>query len=197
MLEYARWKYILVAIVLVLALIFALPNVFGEAPALQVARKDHNAMDATAQQTVEKFLTDQKVPFVRSLIDNGRLMVHFADVPEQLRARDAVNAAPQFKDQYITALSFATRAPPLFTKLGIRPMPFGLDLRGGLYLLYQVDVSGAINQVLGGYEQAIRRALADAKIQYLDVVPVAVDSTRQNGIRVLLPPNSDPDAVRE
>ena len=156
MLEYARWKYVLVAIVLALALIYALPNVFGEAPALQVARKDHNAMDATAQQTIEKFLTDQKIPYDRSRIESGRLMVHFGDVSEQLRARDAVNA--QFKDQYITALSFATRAPPLFGKLGIRPMPFGLDLRGGLYLLYQVDTSGAIGQVLGGYEQGARRA---------------------------------------
>src|SRR3954468_20776797 len=107
MLEYARWKYILVGIVLVLALIFALPNVFGEATALQVARKDHNAMDAAAQQTVEKFLTEQKIPFTRSSIDSGRLMVHFAGVTEQLRARDEVNS--KFKDQYITALSFATR----------------------------------------------------------------------------------------
>src|SRR5690349_903775 len=102
MLEYARWKYILVGIVLLLALVFALPNVFGEAPALQVARKDHAAMDATAQTAVEKFLTDQKIPFAHSNVDNGRLMVHFRDVPEQLQARDAVNA--QFKNQYITAL---------------------------------------------------------------------------------------------
>jgi len=56
MLEYARWKYILVSIVLVLAFLFALPNVFGETRALQVARKDHNALDATAQQAIEKFL---------------------------------------------------------------------------------------------------------------------------------------------
>src|SRR5262249_1378281 len=135
MLEYARWKYILVGVVLALSFIFALPNVFGEAPALQVARKDHSPMDAAAEKTVEKFLTDQKVPFSHITLDSGRVMVHFAAVPEQLRARDVVNA--QFKDQYITALSFATRAPEFFSKIGIRPMPFGLDLRGGLYLLYQ------------------------------------------------------------
>jgi preprotein translocase subunit SecD len=195
MLEYARWKYYLVGIVLVLALVFALPNVFGEAPALQVARKDKSEMDATAQQTVEKYLQDQSISFSRSVLDAGRLMIYFSEVPEQLRARDAVNS--QFKDQYITALSFATRAPEIFGKIGIRPMPFGLDLRGGLYLLYQVDVSGAIGQVLGGYEQGIRRAMADAKIPYIDVQAVAVDSNRPNAIRVTLPPNSDPDAVRE
>src|SRR6185295_5684575 len=151
MLEYARWKYILVSIVLVLAFLFALPNVFGETRALQVARKDHNALDATAQQAIEKFLTDQKIAFDRTVLDTGRVMVHFADATEQFSARDAVNK--QYKDQYITALSFASRAPDIFGKVGIRPMPFGLDLRGGLYLLYQVDTSGAISQVLSGYEQ--------------------------------------------
>lgn len=195
MLEYARWKYILVGVVLVVALIFALPNVFGEAPALQVARKDRAAMDVAAQQSVEKFLQEQKIPFARSLLDNGRLMVQFSGVGEQLRARDAVNA--QFKDQYITALSFVSRAPSIFTTLGIRPMPLGLDLRGGLYLLYQVDVNGAITQVLDSYEQTVRRTLGNAKVQFIDVGPVAVDSTRPNAVRVTLPPNSDPDAVRE
>ncbi|MBX5463392.1 MAG: protein translocase subunit SecD [Steroidobacteraceae bacterium] len=195
MLEYARWKYILVGVVLVVALIFALPNVFGEAPALQVARKDRAALDVAAQQSVEKFLQEQKIPFARSLLDNGRLMVQFRGVGEQLRARDAVNA--QFKDQYITALSFVSRAPSIFTTLGIRPMPLGLDLRGGLYLLYQVDVNGAITQVLDSYEQTVRRTLGNAKVQFIDVGPVAVDSTRPNAVRVTLPPNSDPDAVRE
>ncbi len=194
MLEYARWKYVLVATVLALACIFALPNVFGETRALQVARKDKSALDATAQQSIEKFLTDQKIPYARSVLDTGRVMVHFDDAAAQFRARDAVNA--QFKDQYITALSFASRAPVLFSKIGIRPMPFGLDLRGGLYLLYQVDVSGAIGQVLGGYEQGIRSSLNEAKIQYLDVAAVAVDSDRPNAIRVTLSPGSDPDAVR-
>jgi preprotein translocase subunit SecD len=196
MLEYARWKYILVAVVLLLSVIFALPNVFGDAPALQVARKDHTPMDQAALTTVEKFLNDQKIPFSQIALDTGRVMVHFADVADQFRARDAVNA--HFKDQYITALSFASRAPPIFSKIGIRPMPLGLDLRGGLYLLYQVDVAGAVSQVLDGYEQGARRALSDAKIQYLDVQTVAVeDSKTPNAIRVTLPPNSDPDAVRE
>src|SRR5262245_40707183 len=105
MLEYARWKYILVGVVLLFSLIFALPNVFGDAPALQVARKDRAPLDAAAQATVEKFLNDEKIPFSRIALDSGRVMVHFSDVGDQFRARDGVNA--KFKDQYITALSFA------------------------------------------------------------------------------------------
>jgi preprotein translocase subunit SecD len=73
MLEYARWKYILVATVLILALFFALPNFFGEDAALQLAKKDHTSIDAAAAQTVEKFLTDEKIGYTKTYIDSGRL----------------------------------------------------------------------------------------------------------------------------
>ena len=194
MLEYARWKYILVATVLVLALLFALPNFFGEDPALQVARKDHAAVAADAVQAVEAFLKERGVHFDKTYIDNGRLMVRFASVADQLAARDAVNE--RFTGTYITALSFAPRTPEFLRKLGLRPMPLGLDLRGGLYLLYQVDVNGAVNQALEGYAQDARRALAAANIPFKDVTVVAVEGNRPTAIRVVLPPDADVNAAR-
>ncbi len=123
-------------------------------------------------------------------------MIRFANVPDQLRARDAVNQDQTLSKSYVTALSFATRAPAFFAKVGLEPMPFGLDLRGGLYLLYQVDTDGAITQVLENYAQAMRRALQTEKVAFTDVVPTAVDSDRNNAVRVLLPPGADADAVR-
>lgn len=195
MLEYARWKYILVGAILLIALLFALPNVFGEAPALQVARKDREAILPEAQQSVEKFLKEQGVEISHSYIDNGRLMVRFASVPEQLEARDAVNE--KLSQEYVTALSFAPRAPEIMGKLGLRPMPLGLDLRGGLYLLYQVDVDGAIRQYLEAYGQDMRRALTQSNIAFSDVVVTSVDSERTNTVRVLLPAGSNVDAARD
>ena len=194
MLEYARWKYILVAAVLLLATLFALPNVFGEDPALQVARKDHNPVTTEASQAVETFLRQRGIRFDRSYIDGGRLMVRFANVADQLAARDAVN--DQLKDTYITALSFAPRTPAALRALGLRPMPLGLDLRGGLYLLYQVDVNAAVSQALEGYAQDARRALAAANIPVKDVITVALGSDRPNAVRVLLPPAADVNAAR-
>ncbi len=194
MLEYARWKYILVAAVLLLALLFALPNFFGEDPALQVARKDHNPVDASASQTVEAFLTQHGVHFLKSYTDGGRLMVRFASVPEQLAARDAVNE--QFTGTYITALSFAPRTPEFLRALGLRPMPLGLDLRGGLYLLYQVDVNAAVAQAIEGYAQDTRRALAAANIPVKDVTTVAVGADRPNAVRVVLAPEADVGAAK-
>src|SRR3984893_1846970 len=189
MLEYARWKYILVAAVLLLALVFALPNVFGEDPALQVARKDHNPVSADAAQAVETCLRQRAIRFAKSYIDTGRLMVRFANVPDQLAARDAVDE--QYKGTYITALSFAPRTPDVWRAVGLRPMPLGLDLRGGLYLLYQVDVNAAVTQALEGYVQDARRALAAANIPVKDVTTVAVGSDRPNAVRVVLPPEAD------
>jgi len=195
MLEFARWKYILVATVLVLATVFALPNVFGEDAALQVARKDRSAIEADGQRSVEDFLRGKGVTVSRSYIDNGRLMLHFSEVPEQLKARDLVNE--NFARDYVTALSFASRAPDWLRNIGLRPMPLGLDLRGGLYLLYQVDVDGAVAQVLEVYEQDLRRALSQDNVQFIDVVQVAEGTVKPNGLRVLLPAGADPAPARE
>jgi preprotein translocase subunit SecD len=194
MLEYARWKYFLVAAVLLLGLLFALPNFFGEDPALQVARKDHNPVGADALQSLQGFLSDRKISYVRSYLDNGRLMVRFANVPDQLAARDAVNE--KYADTYITALSFAPRTPELLRALGLRPMPLGLDLRGGLYLLYQVDVNAAVAQALDGYVLDTRRALAGANIPVRDVTTTSINSAKPNAIRIVLPPDADVTAAR-
>ena len=195
MLEFPRWKYAIVAIVLVFAAIFALPNVFGEDAALQVARKDREVVSEEGRASVETLLRGNGVTVSRSYVDNGRLMLHFAEVPEQLKARDLVNE--QFAKEYVTALSFASRAPDWLRNLGLRPMPLGLDLRGGLYLLYQVDVDGAVNQLLEVYEQDLRRALAQANVAFTDVQQITEDSIKPNGMRVSLAPGADAEAARE
>jgi preprotein translocase subunit SecD len=195
MLEYARWKYILVAVVLLLGLLFALPNLFGDDPALQVVRKDHAPVSTDASHEIETFLKDHHVQYGKSYIDSGRLMVRFANVPDQLAARDAVNA--KYQGTYLTALSFAPRTPPFLRALGLRPMPLGLDLRGGLYLLYQVDVNAAVSQALEGYAQDVRRALATANIPFKDVSTLALGTDKiPNAVRVVLPPEANLTAAR-
>jgi preprotein translocase subunit SecD len=194
MLEYARWKYVLVGVVLLLALLFALPNIYGDDPALQVARSDHQPVGADVPATVEAYLKERGVTFQKSYIDDGRLMIRFPNVGEQLKARDAVN--DHFKDTYITALSFASKAPDLLRRMGLRPMPLGLDLRGGLYLLYQVDVNSAVSQLLDGYAQDARRALSTANIPFKDVSVATVSSDRPNAVRIVLPPEADASAAK-
>jgi preprotein translocase subunit SecD len=195
MLEYARWKYILVSLVLVIALVFALPNVFGSDLALTVATKDHTDVTQDGAKSVEDFLKSKSIPFKGADIEGGRLIVRFDTVAQQYQARDAV--AEQFKDKYISALYYAPRTPAFLRKLGLRPMSLGLDLRGGLSLLYQVDINSAVTQLLDGYAQDARKVLAAAKIPYKDVSQVAVDSDRPNAVRVVLAPEADVDAARK
>jgi preprotein translocase subunit SecD len=167
---------------------------FGEDPALQVARKDHTALTPDAGQSVESFLKTHGVRFEKSYVDQGRLMVRFAGVPDQLAARDAVNGNDDFKNTYITALSFAPRTPEFLRVLGLKPMPLGLDLRGGLYLLYQVDVNSAVSQALEGYATDTRRALTGANIAFKDVAVGA--GGQASTIRIQLAPGADVGAAR-
>jgi preprotein translocase subunit SecD len=141
MLEFPRWKYVLVALVMLLALTFALPNFFGTDPALQVARKNRLPMDEFARRAVEQTLNGRTVAFRSSYLDDGKMILRFSSVADQLKGRDLVNEA--MAADYICALTTASRAPEALRRFGLRPMPLGLDLRGGLYLLYQVDVNGA------------------------------------------------------
>ncbi len=197
MLEYPRWKYILVSAVLLVALIFALPNFFGDDYALQVARKDRAAMTADELAKVENVLKGAGVTFNRIYLDGGNVVARFPDGDQQLKARDVVkDPANDLTRDYVNAMSYASRAPRWVTWLGLRAMPLGLDLRGGLYLLYEVDVNGAVAQLLNTYEQDFRRALNAGNIPFTDINTLTVDSDIPNGLRVLLPPGADRGKVR-
>jgi preprotein translocase subunit SecD len=195
MLEFARWKYILVACVMLLALVFAAPNFFGEDLAVQVARRDRLAIDENAQKAIEAVLAGKQITPKRVYLDEGRAMLLFDEVNGQLAARDAVNES--LSGEYVSALSRAPRAPALFLKAGLRPMPLGLDLRGGLYLLYQVDVNGAIRLLVESYEQDFRRGLNAANIPFSDSTALLDDNNVVDGVRLTFPAGANLDAARD
>ncbi|HEV7137867.1 MAG TPA: protein translocase subunit SecD [Steroidobacteraceae bacterium] len=191
MLEYARWKYILIVAVLVVALLYALPNVFGSAPALQLAHRDHSPVTAAEASSIAGYLRQHGVHLERAYVDSsGRLMVQFPDVSDQLQGRDAADA--KYQGAYISALSLVPRAPAFFRALGLKPMPLGLDLRGGLDLLYQVDVNSAVAQMLQNYSQDSARALAAKKIPVRSITFSATGNSQiQNAIQIAFPPGTD------
>jgi preprotein translocase subunit SecD len=195
MLEFARWKYVVVALVTVLALVFAAPNFFGEDLAVQVARKDRVAIDEAGRKGIEDALKAKGVAFKRTYDDAGRTMLLFDDVNAQLAARDAVNET--LNQTHVSALARAPRAPGIFLKMGLRPMPLGLDLRGGLYLLYQVDVNSAVVQLVDSYEQNFRRALTAANINFADAAPLPDEEGVITGVRVSFAAGANLSAARD
>ena len=197
MLEYARWKYILVAVVLLLALLFALPNFFGDDPALQVARKDHAPIDdrrvACGRGVPQGAQRPLRQELHRQRSAHGALRQR-----RQSAAPRATRSTTNYAGTYITALSFAPRTPAFLRALGLRPMPLGLDLRGGLYLLYQVDVNAAVDQAARGLRPG--RAPCPGRRQH----PVQgrhhawrwAMTRLPNAVRVVLPPEADLTAAR-
>jgi preprotein translocase subunit SecD len=197
MLEYARWKYILVSVVLLLALLFALPNVFGDDRALQISRKDREPITTEQLASIEKTLKDGAVVYDSIELDKGSVMLRFDNDVKQLNARDFVKDEKNgLTRDYVSAMSFASRAPKWMQAIGLRAMPLGLDLRGGLYLLYEVDVDGAVAKLLESYDQDFRRKLREEAIPFTDINTLTVESEIPNGLRVLLPTGADRSKVR-
>ena len=166
MIAYPRWKIALVAIVLVIGIFLAVPNLFGEESALQLAR-DRAAVVEADRTAVEQLLKDKAVIPTGAFLEQGRLTLRFASTQDQLKARDLINEARP--NQFTIALSKASRVPEWMRNLGLTPLKLGLDLRGGVYLVYQVDVQGAVKQLLDHHEQDFRASLRNARVPYQDV----------------------------
>ncbi|HEY3657909.1 MAG TPA: protein translocase subunit SecD [Steroidobacteraceae bacterium] len=166
MISYPRWKIALVAIVLVLGIFLALPNLFGEESALQLAR-DRAVVTPGDRTSIEQLLKDKGVSPSGAFLEQGRLTFRFSSKQDQLKARDIIAEARS--NQFTIALSQASRVPEWMRNLGLGPVKLGLDLRGGVYLVYQVDVQGAVKQLLDRHEQDFRASLRNARVPYQDV----------------------------
>ena len=183
---FPRWKSILVVVVLLLGVLVALPNVYGEAPALQLSRKDRAAFTEASVAEYTALLAQAGVTPEAGYVDSGRLLIRLKDVPAQLKAKAAVEAA--HPNQFAIATTFASRMPAWLRGLGLRAMPLGLDLRGGIYLVYEVDVDGAVTQSLARYERDVRTALREKDLPYLAVESIndGAGETARHGVQVVL-----------
>jgi preprotein translocase subunit SecD len=168
MYHFATWKYWLVITVLVLGTLFALPNVFGLDPALQLSRVDRQAIDAAGEQRILDLLQAQDVKPNGAYIQDDRLVVRLADEAARTKARSTLQmAAP---GDYTIALSKASRMPEWMRKLGLKPMSLGLDLSGGVHFVYEVDIQGAVTQAMESLERDVRTTLRDQRIPYISVM---------------------------
>ena len=173
---YPAWRLWLVAVVMLAAVVLALPNVFGEAPALQLSRDDRAAFTDESAGAVTAILAGSDVPVAAWWLEGDRLVLRFEDAAQQLAARDAIRkAAPR---EYLIALSKAPRMPGWLRATGLKPMSLGLDLRGGVYFLYEVDVAGAVKQLLGSMERDYRTLLRDERIPFTGIQAQGGDAVR-------------------
>ena len=166
--QYAWWKYLLIGFVIFWGLIFALPNLFGEDPAVQISGARANIpIDAAFQTRVNTVLDSEKLPHKRLELEADRLLIRFSDSEEQLKAADILK--DRLGRDYIVALNLASSAPSFLRALGLNPMYLGLDLRGGVHFLMQVDMDATVKQVEDSYVDEIRGQLRNDKAQYTSV----------------------------
>ena len=174
--SYPAWKIWLVAIVLLAATLLALPNVFGEAPALQLSRNDRTAVTDAQRQQVVASLQSQAVTVDSSYLEGDRLVLRFDDAEARQKARDAV--LKTLGTEYLPALSEVPRTPAWMRAIGLKPMSLGLDLRGGVYFMYEVDTLGAVKQLLTSMESDYRTMLRKERIPFTGVSSNGVDTVR-------------------
>lgn len=170
--SFPLWKNLLILGVLVWAFIYALPNFFGEDPSVQLSPVRSAKVDDTVRKQVEQLLQDQGLKPQKVELNDKRLLIRFADTDAQLKAADAIEKA--MGANYTVALNLAPATPGWLRAVGAQPMYLGLDLRGGVHFMMQVDMDAAIKQREERYAEDIRTLLRENKLRYRSV-------DRQNG----------------
>lgn len=172
--RYPLWKYVLLGIVLLVGLLYTVPNFYGEAPAVQVSGgKTTVKVDAGMVGRVQQVLDGAKLKADYVRFDGVSVRARFADIDEQKKAADALKAAlnPDPKDErYVVALNLVSNTPEWMAKARALPMYLGLDLRGGVHFLMQVDMRGALKQAVEGFASDARNSMREKRVRYGDIV---------------------------
>jgi preprotein translocase subunit SecD len=168
--RYPVWKYAIILIALVVAGLYALPNVFGEAPAVQVSpAKTIVKLDATSMTQVEQVLQAAGLTADAVSLDGSSIKARFSDTDTQLKAKDALQKAlnPNAEDpSYVVALNLLSRSPAWLTALRASPMYLGLDLRGGVHFMLQVDMQAALTKRAESLAGDIRTTLREKNVRH-------------------------------
>ncbi len=165
--QYPVWKYTLIAVICLLAGFYALPNLFGNDPALQVSATRTTIVDGSTEVLVKEALTSSGVKYKSAEITPQGLLVRFDDTNEQLKAQRLVKS--ELGSDYVVALNLAPATPGWLQDMGADPMFLGLDLRGGVHFLMEVDMHAAIKSAEIRYRDEVRTLLRKNKIRYLSI----------------------------
>jgi len=161
--HYPLWKNALIVLALAVAALFALPNLYGEDPALQVSLEDGTALEASALSSVDRILSANAADAQPSYLQDGRVMVHFNTVESQLAMAEVLREG--LGRSFVVAFTLAPRTPTWLRAAGLKPMSLGLDLRGGVHFLFEVDMDEAVKQRLLAYEEEFDQALRKERVR--------------------------------
>ncbi|MBT8450149.1 MAG: protein translocase subunit SecD, partial [Gammaproteobacteria bacterium] len=189
---YPVWKYILVMMVFLLGILYALPNLYGEDPSLQISPQRDAQLTSDIENTIVSVLDDSKIAYKALERDDKAIVVRFDDTDSQLSAHFAVDRAVRDaygNDSFTVAMNLAPAAPDWLRNLGADPMKLGLDLRGGIYFLMEVDMNTAIDKREDTFVSEFKDELREQKLRYIR--PITRDP--KGGIEVRFREEEDRD----
>ncbi|TFW70327.1 protein translocase subunit SecD [Methylotenera oryzisoli] len=166
--RYPLWKNIFVVFMILMGLIYAIPNLFGESPAIQVTpAKSTSKVDPTLLAQVEQILQKEKIAYDGIYLDARGVKARFANTDTQIKAKDLLQA--NLSSDYTVALNLLSRSPDWLRSIGAKPMYLGLDLRGGVHFLLQVDMKAALDKAAERFVGDFRTALRKERVSYAGV----------------------------
>ncbi len=165
--RYPVWKNVLILTVLAFGIIYSLPNFYGEDPSVQLSPSRNAKIDKSTQLQVEKLLGDNGLKPKAAELTDKRILVRFADTDTQLKAEELLKS--NMGNNYSVALNLAPATPGWLRAIDAKPMYLGLDLRGGVHFMLQVDMDAAVLQAQDRYAEDIRTNLREGKIRYVSV----------------------------
>ncbi|MGM0982654.1 MAG: protein translocase subunit SecD [Pseudomonadota bacterium] len=165
--RYPLWKYLLILVVLLAGLVYSLPNLFPEDPAVQISSERGDAtIDGRQLERIRASLTETGIDVQAVEEEPSSVLIRLADADDQMRARDRIS--DMLGDEYVVALNLAESTPAWLQSLSASPMTLGLDLRGGVHFLLEVDMDAALEQRLEVNASAMREQLRGERIRYRD-----------------------------
>ncbi|WP_240124932.1 protein translocase subunit SecD [Thermomonas alba] len=176
MLEFPRWKYFVILLVLALSVLYALPNIYQKDPSVQITPNRGAQIDDALKSKVEKILADAKVTPKAIAKEGDNLVVRLNSLEDQTTANNAIRE--RLGDGYTVALNLASTVPSWLSRLGGKPMVLGLDLVGGVHFALQVDKKAAIDKRFDAFADDIRSTLREARVAYRSVERSGSDSLR-------------------
>jgi preprotein translocase subunit SecD len=189
--RFAPWKTVLILIVLMFSVIYALPNLYPDEPSLQISGVNAGiTVDEAALVRVQKLLSDANLAVKSAGVESGNIVLRFSDSESQLKAKDQLQQ--QLGDDYLAALNLAATTPDWLKKIGASPIKLGLDLRGGVHFLLEVDLKSALQQRQGLLLEDIKNQLRDQKIRYSQV-----RATSDSSVQVSLKDENDLVAAQQ
>ena len=191
--RYAVWKYLVILIAVLLGSVYTLPNFFGEAPAVQVSPgRTSVKVDLDTQSKVEAALKTAGLNASMLTLENNSLKARFESTDQQLKAKDAIQHAlnPQADSpSYIVALNLIARTPAWLSSLRAAPMYLGLDLRGGVHFMLQVDMQAALTKKAEALAGDLRTAMREKNIRHAGI------SRNGQAIEIIFKDQSSADAT--